>query len=305
MIVSIGEILVDQFIEQEHKVNHPGGAPFNVACNIDQLGGNVYFYGAIGNDDNGKFLLDYLKTKQFNHRIDVLNDRNTTLAIVSLKNGERSFRFERDNGADYVLNDNIIEDLDSSQKTIIHLGSLMLSTKEGKEFFYRVIKKIKQNKNYLISFDVNYRNDIFPNEEEAKAVFLQAIQETDILKFTYEELCLLSNENNIIDALDKITNAKQIVVVSLGKDGSLFSYKHHVIKVDTKEVESIDTTGAGDAFYSSFLYYLDQGLDLNNDDEVRKVLQISNFVGGCATLKKGAIGLIPSKEEINEFIKNN
>ena len=107
MLISVGEILVDIFDDGNHRTTLPGGAPFNVACNALLYTKDVTFYGAVGNDDNGKLLINTVKGKGFNHpHIKVLDNRYTSRAIVTLKDGERYFRFERDEGADYVLDIN-------------------------------------------------------------------------------------------------------------------------------------------------------------------------------------------------------
>ena len=161
MILSVGEILID-VIEGVSKV---GGAPFNVAVNASRLGGDVSFAGSIGKDEEGEFLKDFASSFGFNTLLlkeDI--NRKTTKAIVELKDGERSFRFERDNTADAYLPD--IDDSLLSRSNIIHIGSLPLSIKEGKEYILSLIDKVhKMNKK--ISFDVNFRSDVYSSIEEA------------------------------------------------------------------------------------------------------------------------------------------
>ena len=66
----------------------------------------------------------------------------------------------------------------------------------------------------------------------------------------------------------------------------------------------MDTTGAGDAFYSYFLYRLDNGLDLHDSDQVIHALKRANITGGLATRKKGAIDIVPTINEIEDFLKS-
>ena len=67
MVLSIGEILVDLFIDGDNKKAYPGGAPFNVASNIARFNNKeVSFFGAIGNDEYGHFLYEHAKNK-INH----------------------------------------------------------------------------------------------------------------------------------------------------------------------------------------------------------------------------------------------
>ena len=304
MILSIGEILVDIFIEGDKKTVFPGGAPFNLASNIASFKGNVSFYGAVGNDDYGRFLFAFAKKKIPSALIDVKKDRDTTQAIVSLDNGERSFKFKRDNGSDYLLDIHHLQQFDLNHLSIIHLGSLMLSFKEGRDFFYQVVKYIKEKTNCLISFDVNYRDDIFNNEEEAKEIFKKAIKCADIVKFTEEELELLSEQKDLLKGLKTLLSDKQIAVITLGKDGSIFYSQDKYLKVPSYPLKPVDTTGAGDAFYSYFLYRFDQGFDIKDDSQIIDVLKRANVTGGLATQKKGAIDIVPTLEEIEQFLKN-
>ena len=304
MLISVGEILVDIFEDGNRRDILPGGAPFNVACNALLYTENVSFYGAVGNDENGKLLIETVNSKGFKDpHIKVLDDKYTSRAIVKLKDGERSFRFERDNGADYVLDINDIDLSNIKDEDIIHIGSLMLSYQSGRDFFFNLINKIRKNTHAKISFDINYRDDIFSSPEEAKNVFLSALKEADILKFSEEEVYLFSKEKNIPDALKEMLNENQIAVVTLGSKGSLFYHNGHYVKVDTFSVKPVDTTGAGDAFYSYFLASLINHPEfVNSDSEIDYYLKRANVTGGLATLKKGAIGSAPNKEEIEQFL---
>ncbi len=300
MILSIGEILVDIFVDGDKRSVYPGGAPFNLACNIKKFNGDVSFYGAVGKDQYGEFLSEAISTRLSEYKLDVLHEYQTTQALVTIDNGERSFKFVRSNGADYHLNLKALDDFDCRKINIIHVGSLMLSEKEGQEFYYSLVKEL-QKKNVKISFDVNYRDDIFSSEEEAKNIFVSALKEADIIKFTEEELELLSGEKDIRLGLKALLNDSQIAVVTLGSKGSIFYSKDKLIQVPSFPLKPVDTTGAGDAFYSYFLYSLDKGLDLSNDEEIRKALTYANIVGGLTTQKVGAIDSAPTIEEVERF----
>ena len=300
MVLSIGEILVDIFVDGNNKKVFAGGAPFNVASNIAHFGGDVSFFGAVGVDDYGSFLKEFASKRLKRPYIEELKDRDTTQAIVTLDNGERSFKFARSNGADYYLNINKLKDIDLSKFNVVHIGSLMLSKKEGREFYKDTINYLK-TKNVKISFDVNYRDDIFSSEEEAKEIFISAVKDADILKFTEEELALLTKKDNLQDSLKVLLNDKQVAVVTLGSKGSLFYSKDKYIFVPSFPLKPIDTTGAGDAFYSYFLYEIDKGLDINDDEQIKRALTFANIAGGLTTQKMGAIDSAPSVEEIKEF----
>lgn len=304
MLISIGEILVDIFEDGRHKDVLPGGAPFNVACNALLYTDKVTFYGAVGDDENGRMLLDTVNKNSFDHpHIKVLSDKYTSRAIVSLKDGERSFRFERDDGADYQLRVNDIDLSKLKDEDIVHIGSLMLSYESGVSFYNELVKQIRSSSKAKISFDINYRDDIFSSPDEAKKIFISALKQADILKFSLEELELLTNKKDILEALKKLLNDKQIAVITLGSDGSMLYKDRKLIKVPTIKVKPVDTTGAGDAFYSYFLASLVNDPSFINDEKkVRFNLERANVVGALATQAKGAIGVAPSKEEIQKFL---
>ena len=304
MLYSIGEILVDIFEDESHKDILPGGAPFNVACNALLYTDKVSFYGSVGNDENGKMLIDVVNSKGFTSPIvKVLSDRYTSRAIVTLKDGERYFRFERDFGADYILDINDIDFSKIKDNDIIHIGSLMLSYESGRNFFYSLVRKIRETSKAKISFDINYRDDIFNSPNEAKKVFLSALKEADILKFSLEEINLFSKKEDIVEALNELLSPTQLAVVTLGSKGSIFYQDGKCVHVDTIPVKPVDTTGAGDAFYSYFLASLINHPDfINNEEDIKYYLRRANVVGGLATLKKGAIDSAPSEEEIDDFL---
>ena len=304
MLISIGEILVDIFKDGESKTTLPGGAPFNVACNALLYTKEVGFIGTVGKDEDGDLLLNTAKGKPFKYLdIKVLTDRYTSKAIVSLDNGERSFKFDRSFGADYIFDINSINFKDIKDDDIIHVGSLMLSEKEGREFFFELVKRIKKENNAKISFDINYRDDIFNSEAEAKEIFIKALKEADILKFSIEEVELLTKEKDLVKGLKTLLNENQIAVITLGSKGSIYYHNGYIVEVPTYKVKPVDTTGAGDAFYSYFLASLVNHPEfINCDKEIIHYLTRANVVGGLATLKKGAINVAPSEEEIDQFL---
>ena len=304
MLICIGEILVDIFDDGNNKTALPGGAPFNVACNALLYTKDVSFIGAVGNDEYGKLLTDFADSKPFNElNIKVFDDRYTSKAIVTLVDGERSFRFDRDLGADYCLDVNDVDLNSIKDNDIVHIGSLMLSYERGVEFFNEIIHQIKAHSKAKISFDINYRSDIFKSPEAAKKAFISALSQTDIIKFSLEDIELLMDTNDVMKALKTLLNKDQIAVVSLGADGSLYYKDGHVVKMATYPLKPIDTTGAGDAFYSYFLSSLVNEPDLIKDDErIKHYLLRANVAGGLTTLTKGAINAAPTEEEIDKYI---
>ena len=123
------------------------------------------------------------------------------------------------------------------------------------------------------------------------------------MKFSEDEISLLSDKEDIREGLMSLLNKNQIAVVTLGSKGSLFYKDGKTVSVPTYPVKPVDTTGAGDAFYSYFLTSLVNQPDfINNEEEIIKYLKRANIAGGLCTLKKGAINTAPNNQEIEEFL---
>ena len=299
MVLCVGEILVDMIAVNENgNISYQrkaGGATFNVACAITKFGGKSAFVGSVGSDTIGSFLQSFIKKQDLNdYYLYQHQERNTTLAFVDLDSeGERSFCFYRKNTADYILPNISDEMLDKA--TIVHVGSLMLSEKEGIAYAKELIN-IAKEKGKLISFDVNYRTDIFPNTEYAIAVYKEILELADIVKFSEDEVEIFTQA--YIDSLKD-----KLLCISLGKNGSLFQYKSLKGIVPSIKVKPVDTTGAGDAFYAGILSIISDIKCENWDENVfKKAFLFGNICGALNTLGKGAIDNLPTKSEVLEII---
>jgi len=305
MILGIGEILVDVFVSDNKKNVFPGGAPFNVISNSLSFKTDASFYGVVGNDEYGKLLVNFVNSKKLTNPLIKIDDRyDTTQALVTLKDGERNFRFVRNNGADFRLDINDLNNFNYKNVNIIHFGSLMLSEESGREFLRTAIKFYRNNyPDIKLSFDVNYRDDIFSSSKEAIDIYHEFIKQFDIIKLSNDEVETLTNQNDIDKGIKLLTNKDQYVYVTYGKEGSKLFINGNEYKSSSLLVKPVDTTGAGDAFYSYVLASMDQK-DFNklNKEEIENILFKANCVGALATLKKGAIDVVPSEVELNNFI---
>ena len=302
MILCIGEILADMICERrDGGVFYKrclGGAPFNVACAVKKCGGKVGFYGKVGDDSIGKALkATAMKCDLDDMNIVVDTNYNTTLAFVDLdENGERSFTFYRKHTADYHLSlDEVREAI--AKADIVHLGSLMLSEEDGRTFAKSVYEETKrQGKKF--SFDVNFREDIFRDRESAVAIYREYVERADILKLSENEIGMFSSADTYEKALGEIARDGKLAVLTLGKEGAMYSYRGKCERVETIPLKPIDTTGAGDAFYGALLSQLD-GDGLAN---LHRSIYFANVCGSLTITRKGSAEAVPSREEIEKYL---
>ncbi len=293
MILCIGEILADMLGEEVNGTTEfkmfCGGAPFNVAVNAKQFGAKVGFVGKVGRDPVGKFLINYASKVGFEYlEIDKDEIRNTTLAFVTLTNGERDFAFFRHDTADFNLEADKM-DLDKYKDlNIAHLGSLMLSEQAGRDFADRIIEKVDK-KGCLLSFDVNFRMDLYDSLEDAIKAYKPYVDRADILKFSDDEILDYTGKNSLEDAISELNKKDRLLLITLGSKGSVYVYNNCSGVIQTEKVKPIDTTGAGDAFFGTLLANLD-GKEFTVDNIENAMIE-ANKSGARATQFKGAVKL--------------
>lgn len=289
MILSIGEILADVITANGETKEYLGGAPFNVAADIAYLGGDAGFVGRVGNDRLGAFLTEEAKQSKFRYlNVQVDEKRRTTRALVSLdKSGERDFRFDRKDAADYFIDTDEIDFSKLPQTEIVHLGTLMLSEEEGVARMERLLEKAKSAKK-LISMDMNFRSDIYPSAEAAIEISARFLKEADIVKVSEDELEMLTGGKDP-ENLKKLT-PHLIAAVTMGAKGSAVLFRGEVITERVGDAPRVDTTGAGDAFFAGLLLKIaETGAERLNAENLRAALRFANAAGEKAIGQFGAI----------------
>ena len=274
-----------------------GGAPFNVACALKKFGADVKFVGSVGDDLIGQFLIKY--AKDFGMDTTYINqnkERNTTLAFVELnEEGERSFCFYRKNTADYCMPEVSDELLKSAD--IICIGSLMLADANCVEYALDIINRAHALQK-TVAFDVNYRTDIYRDKESAVKTYKKVLAVADIVKFSEDEV-----ETFTEDYVNQLED--KLVLITLGKDGSEWRYKGERGRMPSISVKSVDTTGAGDAFFAGALSILDKNVGNPITQEIlNDSLGFGNIAGALNTTGRGAIDNLPDLDTINKYLNN-
>ncbi|KXZ40393.1 fructokinase [Alkalithermobacter thermoalcaliphilus JW-YL-7 = DSM 7308] len=310
-IVCLGEALID-FIPAD-KTNTlyekcPGGAPANVSVGLARLSSKSIFVGKLGDDILGRFLENTLKEKGVNTEyIKYTNDARTGVVFVELdESGERSFSFYINPSADRFLSEEDIDENLFKENKILHIGSISMISGPSKSATKKAVNLAKSN-NMLISYDPNLRLGLWDNEQNAKDTIISMLSYTDILKISDEELKFITGESDIkkgLDAMD-IYNIP-LIFVTMGKEGSYFKFKGQIEKVESMKVETVDTTGAGDAFVSGVLHMIDKQekniLDLSKE-EVVNITKFASVCGALAASAKGAMTSLPTIDKVNDIMK--
>lgn len=307
--LAAGEALIDWIVNTNGKVHEVslyekkvGGAPLNVCIAINLFGGHSKLYSAVGGDTFGLQIKNDLKEKLDTSNIIIKNDKMTTMAFVSLdENGDRSFEFNR--GADKQLHIRDISKIDMKKSEIFLFSGAMplLGGAQKSTYNYLLDYGIKHNK--FIAFDPNYRSFLWESKEKFNKEIEKYINNASIIKIGDEELEIVTGEKDVYKGLEKLskkTNA--IICITKGKDGATILMNGEVKDIPNPiEVDVVDTTGAGDAFFGTLLGLLSMSdIDFNNltNKTFYGLVDKALLVASLSTTKKGALMENPGIEDI-------
>lgn len=313
-VTALGELLID-FTENGNSEQgnplmeaNPGGAPCNMLSMIQKLGGTTAFIGKVGKDMFGRQLRQAVESVGIDTR-NLMEDEevHTTLAFVhTFPDGDRDFSFYRNPGADMMLTkEEIQEDLIRNSK-VFHFGTLS-STHEGVREATRYAIDVAKEAGCLVSFDPNLRPPLWKTLEDARKEIEYGLSKTDILKISDNEVEFLCGTSDYDEGAKMLIEKYNIpfVCVTLGKDGSRAYYKGmHVEVPGFVQKNTIETTGAGDTFCGCMLHYIIQhGLEDLTEENLRELLTFANAAASVITTRKGALAVMPSKEEVEELLR--
>ena len=298
-ILAIGELLIDM-ISTEYDANHGsntyvryfGGSPSNIAMNVKKLGIHSLIASAVGKDGFGEFLINHLDKANIDPSYVQEVECSTSMVVVNKSKATPVPIFYR--GADYHLDFTSKLEEAVLQSKIVHFSCWPISMTPSRQTIEKVIELAKSN-NILVCFDPNYHPMIWQKGEDGVDYVKSIISKADIIKPSEDDAERLfgkdSHENQIAKFLKL---GAKLVIMTLGKDGAIVSNGKETIKCHTLATEVVDTTGAGDAFWSGFYTAIVKG------HSIRQALKLGFAVSAYKLKYTGAVVDLPRLEVIEE-----
>ncbi len=315
-VTALGELLID-FTENGTSLQgnplfeaNPGGAPCNVLAMLSKLGKKTAFIGKVGSDMFGRQLADSIESVGICTDGLVMDETvPTTLAFVhTFEGGEREFSFIRNPGADMMLTEQEVNTDLLTESKIFHFGTLS-STHEGVRKATRFAIDTAISNGALISFDPNLREPLWNSLDDAKTEIEYGFSKCNILKISDNEVEFMFGHNNYDKAASKLFEKYsniQLIFITLGGDGSCAYTRTAKAKTSVYDVETIEKTGAGDTFFGCALScILDTDISSLDENKLTEILKFANSGASLITTRKGALKIMPSKDEILNLIENS
>ena len=299
---TFGEILWDCLPSGRHA----GGAPFNVAAHIAQLGVSVSLLSAVGQDALGDEILEVAKNKgvnvEFLGRARIGLPTGTVLATVDAL-GNATYELVQPVAWDEIIVSTEAVDAVAKAGAFI-FGSLASRSPYNLEQLDRLLAV----KGPLKFFDVNLR----PPFADPKRI-VELARHADVLKLNHDEVGQIASwlqtgeatPNPPADAdavakacatLSEATNTPRICV-TMGSAGAALWDRGSLVTAPAPKVVVKDTVGAGDAFMAGLIVGLTRGAD------PQTVLETACRLGAIVASHDGATPLLP-ESLIREFRAN-
>lgn len=312
-VIGLGELLID-FTENERSSQgnpmfeaNPGGAPCNVLAMLANLGHQTAFVGKVGEDFFWQQLEQALR--ECNIAVDFLKktkEAPTTLAFVHNRaDGDRDFSFYREPGADMLLNPEDIPEEALCNTKIFHFGSLSMTHESARNATKKAVQ-IAREAGALITFDPNLRPPLWKSLSDAREQILYGISQCSVLKISDNEIQWLTGKEDYSEGVQWILERYPVplILVSMGREGSRAYYKDMMVeKAAFLQENTVDTTGAGDTFMGCTLHtVLEYGLNHLDRKSLEELLEFANAAAACVTTRRGALKVMPDKNEIEKSI---
>ena len=255
-----------------------GGSASNASYLLAKWGIDTYLASSVGNDIYGnnikKELLDVGVNLKYFETLDCKTTvsfiiTNTTLGtrtILTSKDKNLNYNLKIDDEFDYILVD--------GEHTLIAMDTI----KNSKSKVLLDAGKVTDNilKLCKVSDYIVCSND-----------FARDYTKID---YKYDDI------DSLKQVYDKIQNDfKGKVIITLEKYGSMIKLNNEYKIVPSISVKAIDSTGAGDIYHASLLYFISQGYDILD------AMKYSNIAGALSTTKIGGRFSIPSLEEVINY----
>ncbi len=285
----------------------PGGKGANQAVASQRLGSRVYMVGCVGTDVAGRALIKCLEEAGVDVSSVKIDSRESTGSayITVAPDGTNIIVVNR--GANFALEPSHVLDVRSR---IEEANVVVVQLETPMEVVCQTLKLAREhnavtvfNPAPMVLFEpeiLTLADWLIPNETEAVSLLrlLGRWDERDEERLrdglSYEFVMEAAGR------LAEVTGAH--VIVTLGDKGCVYvgPIDRCGLAFPAYEVETVDTTAAGDAFIGGMACALDE--DSGSSENIAELISFSQAVAALTTTKLGAQPSLPTRIEVEEFL---
>jgi fructokinase len=278
--ISIGEVLWDLIGSDEHL----GGAPFNFALHLRNLGHSVDFVSAVGGDERGQRVLSRMRDMglPIDHVLPLVDHPTGTASVILDRNAQPRFVINHPAAYDFpILPDVEAERLCSKAPDLIYFGTLFQMSPMAREVTLKLLNKCSAARRF---YDVNLRADSYKPD-----LVHELMSRATVVKVNNDEVAMITSMfSDRTESLEQFCRdyalkfGWEAVCVTRGAQGCALLLDDTFVSSPGYQVPVADTIGAGDAFAAGFAHGLLAGW------EPDKIADFANRVGALVASRAGA-----------------
>jgi len=299
MILCAGEALIDMLPRQTEAheaafAPYPGGSVFNTAVALARLGQPTEFFSGLSSDLFGERLAGVLLANGVGSGLSHRSDRPTTLAFVTLSDGQASYAFYDENTAGRMLTEADIPEIPDTTQACF-FGGISLAVEPCADAYAALAAKAAPR--HVVMLDPNIRPSFIADEARFRARMDHMLALSDIVKASDEDMRWLLGDGAIPVLAEKLlAKGPSLVLVTQGADGVTGFHGKGDLHVHAEPVQVVDTVGAGDTFNAGVLAGLAKAGVLNktdlanglSDDTLRDVMALGVKAAAVTVTRAGA-----------------
>jgi fructokinase len=287
----IGEALID-IVERDGEVTgeHVGGSPLNVAVGLARLGRDVDFLTHIGDDARGRRIADYVAASGVHLVAGSVSAGRTPVAMAMLDAaGSATYRFD--------IDWRLAGTSEVGPPLVAHTGSIAAVLDPGCLAVAALLDTYRLSA--TVTFDPNVRPALIEDADQARARIERLVERSDVVKASDEDLRWLDPDVPAEEQARRwLDLGPAIVAVTMGGEGAFAVCAAGSVRVTARQVQVVDTVGAGDSFMTGLidaLWSLDllgaerrSALREIDADRLRGVLGNATLCSALTVAKAGA-----------------
>jgi len=266
-----------------------GGGGTNVAVSLSKQGLKSAYLGCVGKDENAQIILQALDKYGVSTDLVVKKRGQTGYSIIL-----DSIEHDRTILTHKGINNNLrFKDIDTKKlKTKWFFFSSLL---DGG--FHTQEKLAEFAKKHLIKVAFNPSSYL---AEKGSHFLEKLLARTEMLILNKEEAEMIVGKDSIEYLVYKLNKlGPNYVVITNGKQGAYCYHNEYLYYAKTNNIRIVETTGAGDAFASSFL------AGMIRRDDIESAMKIATTNAESVIQHHGAKNKLLSYREILSVLKNN
>lgn len=250
MIVVTGEALIDVVVDRDgDSTETPGGSPLNVAVGLARLDIPTTLISQVGHDQRGGLVVDHVTGSGAEIVAVPTSSGRTSVATAHLdEGGAASYEFE--------LEWNLPRQ-ELPPCRALHVGSLGTLLVPGRDSVLDLVEQACAREGF-VSYDANLRESFVDDRDRTRREVQALAARCTLVKLSDEDADVLDPGTDPDDFARALLGGERtrIVLLTRGSEGATaFTAKGETSAVP-RQVEVVDTVGAGDAFMAATLAQL-------------------------------------------------